>query len=119
MATKLSKVAQGEREEARRRLLDIFAGQERPTVYTVLRHVSASGNSRDISLFTVRDGELSNITALAAKAMGENVKDRNGQWVIRVGGCGMDMGFHIVWNLSYSLYEGQERAGYVIRQEWA
>jgi len=119
MATKLSKVAQGEREEARRRLLDILADQERPTVYTVLRHVSASGNSRDISLFTVRDGKLSNITVVAAKAMGDKVRESNGQFAIRVGGCGMDMGFHIVWNLSYSLYEGQERAGYVIRQEWA
>jgi len=108
-----------EREEARQKLRDIFATQERPTIHTVLRHVSQSGMSRDISLLTTQDGTLRNITYLAAQAMGEKVKDRNGQWVIRVSGCGMDMGFHLVYNLSYNLYEGSDRAGYVISQEWA
>lgn len=108
-----------EREEARQKLRDIFAEQKRPTIHTVLRHVSQSGMSRDISLLTTENGALRNITYLAGQAMGEKVKDRNGQWVIRVNGCGMDMGFHLVYNLSHSLYEGSDRAGYVISQEWA
>jgi hypothetical protein len=119
MAKKLSKAALAEQAEAREKLRVIFASQERPTVHTALRHVSSSGMSRDISLLTVDGDGLRNVTYLAAVAMGETPKDRRGQWVIRVGGCGMDMGFHLVSSLSWCLYQGQERADYVLRQEWA
>jgi hypothetical protein len=125
VGTKLTKKAQADRDEARETLRDIMSKTERdrhgnPVIYTVLRHVSASGMSRDISLLVTDSdgGGLRNITHLAARALSENPKDRNGQWVIRVGGCGMDMGFHLVYSLSHALYEGQDRAGYIIRHEW-
>jgi Na+-translocating ferredoxin:NAD+ oxidoreductase RnfG subunit len=109
-----------DKELARMELREIFAKQDRPTVYTVLRHVSQSGMSRDISLLIVEDGRLRNITYLAGKALGDKVKDRNGQWVIRVNGCGMDMGFHLVYSLSSVTYaHNKERAGYVLHHEWA
>jgi hypothetical protein len=56
-------------------------------------------------LFVVSGGEFVNITWLAARALGEPVRDdKFGRRVIRVGGCGMDMAFHIVNSLSYALH---------------
>lgn len=107
-----------DKELARMELRERFAKQDRPTVYTVLRHVSQSGMSRDISLKTMEDGRLIDITYTASIALGEKVKDRNGQRVIRVR-CGMDMGFHLVYSLSATLYPNMERGGYRISQEWA
>ena len=71
-------------------------------VYTSLNHVSRSGMSRSISLFVaVCRGELQNITSLAATEMGEKRDRYDG---ITVGGCGMDMGFSLVYNLSSTLF---------------
>lgn len=112
-------LALADKELARMKLREILAEQEKPLIYTVLRHVSASGMSRDISLKTVQDGELIDITFTAAEALGEKVKEKNGHRVIRVGGCGMDMGFHLVYSLSSVLYSNEERAGYKVKQAWA
>ena len=72
------------------------------TVYTVLRHVSYSGMSREISLHMVEpDGRISWLSGLAARAMGDKLGKRDG---IKVGGCGMDMGFHLVYNLGRTLF---------------
>jgi hypothetical protein len=87
-------------------------------VYTILRRVSASGMTRAISLKTIKDGELIDITWTAARALGENCSEVNGQNVIKVQGVGMDMGFHIVYNLSSVLFAGQDRAGYELKQRW-
>ena len=35
----------------------------------------------------------------------------------KVGGCGMDMGFHLVYTLSSLLYK-KDRGGYELRHEW-
>lgn len=77
------------------------------TVRTILRQVSRSGMSRRISLVIARDGEIEDITWHAARAMGDKVK-QGGRWVqdagLTVGGCGMDMGFHLVYNLGRYLF---------------
>jgi hypothetical protein len=77
------------------------------TVNTILRSCSRSGMSRRISLVIARDSEVVDISWHAARAMGEKVK-QGGQYVqdagIVVGGCGMDMGFSLVYNLSRSLW---------------
>lgn len=77
------------------------------TVNTSLNHVSRSGMSRRITLLIAKDSEVINISWHAARAMGEPIKNRAG-WVqdvgIEVGGCGMDLGFEIVYRLSSSLY---------------
>jgi hypothetical protein len=65
-------------------------------VYTVLRHVSKSGMMREIDLYTIKDGGLIYLTGYAAVAMGDNRNKNTG--AIRVPGCGMDMGFHLVYN---------------------
>ena len=79
------------------------------TVYTVLRHVSRSGMSRRISLFIGAGEAITNISWHAAHALGDSVKNRAGyvQDVgIEIGGCGMDMGFDLVYNLGRVLFPG-------------
>jgi hypothetical protein len=104
-------------------LNDYFNGLERPIVYTILRSVSASGMTRHISLVIAGIGvdgkpDIHDITYHAAQAMGDKLQERNGHRTIRVNGCGMDMGFHLVYNLSSVLFAGQERAGYKLAQRW-
>ena len=100
-------------------LRDYFNGQDRATVYTVLRSVSSSGMTRHISLKVVdSDGDILDITYLAAQALGDKLHDKHGHNTIKVSGCGMDMGFHLVYSLSSVLYAGQERAGYKLAQRW-
>jgi len=97
------------------------------TVYTVLRHVSKSGMIRDISLYIIRDNEPLNITWHVADRLKMNVKN-NG---IRIKGCGMDMGFHLVYGLGSALWpDGTDRphgirngvpdseGGYALKQRW-
>jgi hypothetical protein len=73
------------------------------TVHTIMRHVSRSGMQREISLTITdtRDGEPWDITYLAARAIGDRIGKRGG---IVIGGCGMDMGFAIVYNLASVLF---------------
>jgi hypothetical protein len=111
--------AQADKELARMKLREMFAEQEKPKVYTILRHCSQSGMSRDISLKTIQDGEMIDITYYVAKALGDTLKERNGQRAIRVSGCGMDMGYHLVHCLSTVLYFGQDDAGYALLHGWA
>lgn len=92
-------------------------------IYTVLRHVSASGMSRRIDLYTIRDNRMAFLTGYAAGAIGWKWGDKAG---IVVGGCGMDMGFHLVYTLSHTLFpdgfkDGQDErkdGGYALRHEW-
>lgn len=77
------------------------------TVYTCLRHVSQSGLMRHLTLHVVHKGRIRDITALAARAQGDRVFDKHGAWIIKANGCGMDMGFNEVYNLSSALYGGR------------
>jgi hypothetical protein len=70
-------------------------------VSTVLRHVSRSGMMRHISLFVAVEGEVIDITYYAAVLLGDNRADDGG---IKITGCGMDMGFSLVYNLSRTLW---------------
>lgn len=73
------------------------------TVYTVLRgDPSRSGMSRNIALCAIVDGEPRWITWNVAVAMGETWNDD--REAIRVNGAGMDMGFHLAYNLASVLY---------------
>ena len=88
------------------------------TVYTILRHASASGMSRSISTVIAKNGEMVDITYYAARAMDDTIDGKNGG--IKVSGCGMDMGFSVVYNLSRVLFkdEGKTDAGYKLHQRW-
>lgn len=106
------------------------------TVYTVLRHVSRSGMLRHISLLFVESGKIVDISWYVALALEYKLARDGG---LKVGGCGMDMGFHLVNSLSYALHgteskgpdaiaaegrpftptAGQYRAGYSLIHAWA
>jgi hypothetical protein len=73
------------------------------TVHTILRHVSRSGMRREIGVVILgADGSDLHPNYLVAKALGERLNKR-GDGVV-VGGCGMDMGFHIVYSLARTLW---------------
>jgi hypothetical protein len=106
-----------EQESAKDFLRKVFASQEKPTAWTILKWVSGSGMSRDMKVCTQYEGRVVDITWYVAQASSlGHLKERNGQRVVRVGGCGMDMGFHLVYSLSLALY-GSE-GGYNLKQEW-
>ena len=102
------------------------------TVYTILKHVSRSGMTRGIDCYALT-------VEHASKSQGPDAPDKIiacplwiTVWVghaidspqpldywrkslgLKVGGCGMDMGFHVVSNLSYALYDD----GYAIKHAW-
>ena len=106
--------------EAKAHLIELFAGDDKPNIRTVIRHVSSSGMSRDISVFYAKDNQILNITYSVAKAIGWQLVERNGSRAIKVGGCGMDMGFHLVYTLSSVLYRGTTEfdPGYHLSQNW-
>lgn len=103
MTTKLERAT--ERSEARERLLEVLTPGD--TVYTVMTHVSRSGMSRSIDLLIGRGRDVDKITYWASRAMGddkgsERIDQKNGGIVVP--GCGMDMGFHLVYGLSRTLW---------------
>lgn len=85
------------------------------TIYTILRHVSASGMSRVIDLKVVLpDGSIGQIGWNAARAMG--MKYDTNKEGIRIGGAGMDMGFALVYDLAATLWpNGYECPGETCR----
>jgi hypothetical protein len=70
------------------------------TATTLLRHVSASGMTRWISV--VHNDE--DVTWLVARALGTSTDRKYGG--IKRQGCGMDMGFDLIYAMSRSLYAG-------------
>lgn len=67
------------------------------TIYGIVRKVSASGMSRDIDLYIIKDNKLQYLTGYASVILGYTLsKDRG----MKVQGCGMDMVFHCVSSLT-------------------
>jgi hypothetical protein len=81
------------------------------TVYSVLRHVSASGMSRRIDFYSLKGGVPVWLSGYMAGLLGYKVHKQGG---LVVTGSGMDMGFHVVSGLAYRLF-GAESA---LRSEW-
>jgi len=83
------------------------------TAFTNVVHVSRSGMYRHISVHKphIENGEavrMQNYSAYIARVLGRSFN------AVGVGGCGMDMGFELIYNLSAKLYGD----GYAIKQEW-
>ena len=70
------------------------------TVYTVLRHVSASGMSRRLDVYAIKDNKPEYLTGWVANAL-EMRRYKNG---LVIGGCGMDVGFAVVYELASTLF---------------
>ncbi len=106
------KISKTEREQAIARLREWIKPGD--TVYTVLRHVSASGMSREIGIVLLQHADGKNVDLhpnyAVSSAIGHSVNKRGD--AIKVSGCGMDMGYHIVYNLSRVLFaDGFECTG--------
>ena len=120
------KPTQKEIEDAKVFLRKVF-GKNNRKVYTVLRHVSQSGMSRRISCIAIVNRKENGKPTKSLMDLDYWVslvtqfdldKRHNG---LRVGGCGMDMGFHVVYSLSHALYgkrDEKENSGYVLTQSW-
>lgn len=107
-----------DQELAKQELFENYINEDNLTIYTILRSVSHSGMSRKIS-FKVADGSsIFDITYLVAKVLDYKMINANGFNAIRVNGCGMDMGFHLVYSLSSVLFAGQDRAGHKLSHRW-
>ena len=91
--------AVNERNEAIERLHEWIKPGD--TVYCILRHRSSSGMSRRISFAVSRDGSIVSIDWLIARALNYQIHEHGG---LKVSGCGMDMGFHVVYNLSRTMF---------------
>ena len=91
---------QTDKEEAIARLREWLKPGD--TVYTILRSVSRSGMSREIGVVINRDGAFLHPNYAVADALGWRI-NKHGDG-IKVSGCGMDMGFHVVYNLGYVMY---------------
>ena len=118
------------REQAREKLRKLFPVGS--TVFTILRHVSGSGMTRRISVLVPVDGGILDVSGWVATALDYRRHDRDGGVI--VGGCGMDMGWHLAYCLSRSLYpdgfkvEGLGRngdtsgrdtdGGYALKHRW-
>lgn len=95
-----------DRDDAR----DILRKMIRPntTVYTQLLSVSRSGMSRQIAVVVGgRDGSVTDISGLVARATGTRWNDRTGGVVMS--GAGMDMGFALVYSLGRALWPDGHR----------
>lgn len=81
-------------------------------VYVSCISVSATGMSRKLKLYIVKDDRIVNITYHAAIVTGSKYNDKDA--TITINGCGMDMGFAMVSNLSYALYVDEN----ILKHEW-
>ncbi len=109
----MAKYSKAEVEEARAKLRDWLKPGD--TVYTVIDHVSRSGMSRNIRVVVLKaDGKGKEPVALhpnhsVAVVLGYG-RAKRGDGLV-VGGCGMDMGFHIVHSLGYALWGKEASEG--------
>ena len=103
----MTKTTDRERQEAIEKLREWIKPGD--TVHTILRHVSKSGMTRDIGIVLIRDdGSTIHPNYAVSRALDMPLKHD----AVRIGGCGMDMGFAIVYDLSYALYgEGYKCTG--------
>lgn len=83
-------------------------------VYTLVKSVSKTGMSRQISLYVVQEGSIKEIDYFVARALNRR-RDKG----IRINGCGMDMGYALVYELGRALFQDEGAdSGYGLRHRW-
>lgn len=97
--TRMTKAQQQERTEAIAQLREWLNPGD--TVYTVTTHTARSGMMRCIRPIITVEGRPLDITYWVAQ-MGEKAHQKHGGIVMD--GCGMDMGFALVYSLSRRLF---------------
>lgn len=110
----------------RKRLKSVIKPKQ--TVYTVLDHVSASGMTRRIRVVVgTKDRTVRDITYWVSQLCGYKMKDG----ALVVTGCGMDMGFSVIYDLGSRMWpkgtnsphgtrngEPDSAGGYAIKHSW-
>jgi hypothetical protein len=121
-----------EKEETKAKLKELFA-EGGYKAYTILRHVSSSGMFRLISAIVIVDNKPISIDYLI-NGLGVFKQDKNREG-LRVPGCGMDMGFQLIYETSAMVFTDpaenekitferdglawkRSNGGYVVKQEW-
>jgi hypothetical protein len=83
-------------------------------IYTILRSVSRTGMSREVSFLTFHKGEPYYLNSAIASAF-PFYKRSNGEFsAIVVKGCGIDAGFEVVSAISKAVHDDH----YAIKHEW-
>ena len=72
------------------------------TVYCILRHRSASGMSRVIEFIAIKDNAPRRLSGYISTALSMPYNRKHDG--VTVSGCGMDMGFYVVYNLGRVLW---------------
>lgn len=72
------------------------------TLYTIVRHVARSGMSRTISVYLMQDGKPFDVSYWVSRVIDDPIDQNTGG--VKVAGCGMDMGFHVVYVVSSVLF---------------
>ena len=88
-----------------REAIDYLSAELTPgrTVYTKLTHVSRSGMSRSIECYLAQGRDnLTDITWQVSRATNSRTDNNHGGIVMQ--GCGMDMGYALVYGLGRTLY---------------
>lgn len=119
----MARTSKSERENALERLRNLLKPGD--TVYTVLLHRSRSGMSRTIQAVipAIReDGKqyIHDLSADISRVLDYAPFDRD-RGGVKQTGCGMDMGFHLVYSLSMTLFcpeKYDHDAAYSLKQEW-
>lgn len=109
-------------ESAIRELRRLFRAGS--TAYTNVTHESRSGMSRSIEVYRVKGSEIRDVSHLVAEALGYTFDTRNGG--VKMQGCGMDMGFALVYNMSRTIHaksrskllKNKSDTGYLVKQRW-
>jgi hypothetical protein len=121
-----------DKEETKVKLKELFA-EGGYKAYTILRHVSSSGMFRLISAIVIVDNKPISIDYLISE-LGVFKQDKKHEG-LRVSGCGMDMGSHLIYETSAMLFTDpaeneritserdgvawkRSNGGYVVKQEW-
>lgn len=89
-------------------------------IKTIITHISQNGMSRHITpLWANEHGDIINLSHIMSDILGWRL-NKQGSAVV-VGGCGMDMGFHLVYSFSRAWFakDGKQGdVGYWLKQEW-
>ena len=82
---------------------------EQKEIYAIIRHVAKSGELRYISFKcnrhykSMNETYLEDITHSIGEILGLSYSEKHR--ALKVRGCGMDMAFHTIYNLSAELYD--------------
>lgn len=101
------------REAMRARLREIICPGD--TVYTILEHVSKSGMLREVRVLTMVNNRPWDLSYMVSILLDIPQGKTRG---LRMAGCGIDMGFQLVYLLSGALFGYHHEGEYALRQVW-